>query len=885
MSGLAVVMPNTRSAFYLKKEIKTLLKGKNAVLPAMFSMEEWVNYLADKPVVSELEARLHLFGSFLAKKNAVEKPETFFGLGQILLQDFEEIIRNQKPLHLIYRELSKWEETGAAFTDFLDEDQVKILERFWAQFDADAITDAKQKFISLWRSLPVVFEHFIQTLNGLGVLTPGMAMAFASDFSPESVRVKKFNKVWFAGFGHISVSEVQMMEKFSALGMAEIFWDVEEDFLARDHMEYSRLFKRLSKSAVLKESIEKSANGKGISGTQPETELLYCSGLAGMAAAIRQMVRGKGPETALIVTDPGLIEALLQAGYEDEFPYNMSMGYPLSFTTPCQWMSRVFSASEDDGGYRKLQLAEAVQHPFFLSLFPDHQPNIPACLQANPQSASAWISDFSVWWQGLDFDQIPNAEWQFACRLLTEVLQTLEKTISEFASYEWSYQAVFQCFSGLTQQKSLAIQGSGEKGIQVMGMYESRILDFEEVMIAPAGDGNLPAGSGRNSFLSESIRRAFGLPLLAHMADDEVYRFYRFFHRSRKITLFLDQAQSSGPGRIVQQLKFSPEFQAQVSQQVFDNFRTLPKSVSFPKNEWFFQKLNRYTLDSEEKKKSLSPSSLSSLFSCHLKFFLSRCMGLESPSEASEIEMDARDFGSWVHGCVQELYRTQTMKGNWLTQKDYDEMEERWQLVEHDVWDGMRKEAESKSLNDFMIEKEIGKAMGKNYFKFMAGAEPHKWQKNEYDLPQTIIEAAGKSWKIGGRADIMLETKDEFWLIDLKTGRFDEDGKYRLNPAEPVAFEKKVLEMKEVFQMLLYAWLESRQNNRKLVKAMLFHMANPKAKLIDPIGDADRDEVFRMLQEILSGQIAALADPGTEILQTEKVAHCTYCEFSGICRR
>lgn len=888
MSELAVVLPNTRSAFYLKNEFKSLSKGKNAVLPSMFSMDEWVSYLAEDLVISELEARLILFESFKRKKNPEEKPETFFALGQVLLQDFEEIVRNQKPLALIYRELSKWEETGASFSDYLDEDQKRILERFWAQFDAAEISEAKERFISLWKSLPAVFEDFVQSLKKQKMLTSAMAYDRAAGCVPDSGRLQKIEKVFFAGFGHLSVSEIRMMETLSEAGKAEIFWDVEESWMEKKQLEYSRLFAGLSKSKILEESIRQSVRGKGQPAVQPETDIIFTGGLAGMAAAVRQLSQDKGPETALFVTDPAFVGALLQAGYEGEFPYNISLGYPVTFTTPYQWMSRIFSISEDDEQFRKVQLSESVQHPFFLSLFSDTQIVVPDCLKGNSRAVKIWLRDFSGWWKTLGFENISNPEWACAASLLAGVLLELEKLVSDFPSHEWSYQSLFQYFTSISKQKSLSIQGSAENGIQVMGMFEGRILDFEEVMIAPAGDGNLPGGAGTNTFLTENIRRAFGLPLLAHRSDDEVYRFYRFFHRSRKITLFLDQSPDSKPGRIVQQLRYGLNFKANVMQQTHAGLRKMSQSISFSKNDDFREKLLQYSTQ-DGAKKSFSTSSLFDLFSCQLRFYFSRFKGLEAATEASAIEMDPRDFGTWVHGCVQELYRLVQTPGSWLREQDYYTMKQKWSEVENEVWVKMTKAAAGKQLDDFIIEKEIGRTMAFRFFDFMAlHGEEHRWLLNEYVFPSGLIEAAGQSWRIGGRADIILETKDEIWIIDLKTGNFEVESRYRVPPADPEKLEKSILNRKEVFQMLLYAWLGTAANLKqgKTVKSMLFHMANPQATLIDSIPDgADRDEIFNAMKDIISAQIEAFHDPEKPVMQAEDRNKCLFCDFNVICQR
>jgi RecB family exonuclease len=182
--------------------------------------------------------------------------------------------------------------------------------------------------------------------------------------------------------------------------------------------------------------------------------------------------------------------------------------------------------------------------------------------------------------------------------------------------------------------------------------------------------------------------------------------------------------------------------------------------------------------------KKFSPTSLHALITCPLRFHYQKIMGLKEPDSFSRIEMGAHDFGKFVHEGIQLLLKKYGREGKNLTIADYASMEEDWDLEAPVIWDNLPDKTSIGRLTDFPIEAALGRIMAMRFFAFMKKQPGHRWLENEYDFPDLGIGHDNSWWSVSGRADIVLEFKDYFCFLDLKTGAFQEKGKLLLKTDE-----------------------------------------------------------------------------------------------------
>jgi hypothetical protein len=211
-----------------------------------------------------------------------------------------------------------------------------------------------------------------------------------------------------------------------------------------------------------------------------------------------------------------------------------------------------------------------------------------------------------------------------------------------------------------------------------------------------------------------------------------------------------------------------------------------------------------------------------------------------------------------------------------------------WPMLEEKVWNSLPNKLSNGKLSDFLIEKEVGKVMAFRFLNHMADQKRHQWLGNEISLTPLPFEAAGKSWAISGRTDLVFESEDQIWLVDLKSGGFEDNGKYILSEKKIENLKKHFVSYKELFQMVSYALIGNQRHfvGQKPVKSFLFFMADPQGKLLDPLESfEDPAPVFEKVKALYQNEIELFMDSARPILQTDDLKKCQYCDYAKICQR
>jgi ATP-dependent helicase/nuclease subunit B len=892
-----VLMPNSRGGFYLKESFKKLAKGDSVVLPKTLSLDKWVSTNWPLQIVGEQEAVFYLFQSFRRFKNPEENIEEFYPLGQNLYADFEEIIRNEVSIPHVYTALERWESTGLGFADFLDSDQKKLLANFWANFETPN-GHLTRRMVELWKAIPAVFADYERSLKNDGKCTAAMAYAgFSKELPPNSY--EDFDSVYFVGFGELTATERRLIRSLKAKIQVNLIWDFNESYLQSPQHEVNRLIQRLKRDFDLRESLEKAMENTVLP-SRPEMEIIQCQGLEGMSQLINKFALNL-PTTeriGLIILEPALVQVLAQNAGSGEFPYNISMGFPLLSTPEAvelllrmeAWNVDSNSASshskdffpgspwiKDSGNPSKI-------HPDWIHA---HHP------LKGLELLKEWLVKIQTIFPESTYDQ---QVWA----LISDAVEELWRLLQLAGEQNPTSAFVGRLAKSLFASRTLKMDGDPDRGIQVMGLYESRLLDFDWVIIAPATDALLPSSSIQNSLLPDSLRRAFGLLSRSQTCEDEMYQAWRLTHRSKKVTILVSGEADSKPSRFVDQLIYNEGFSVSQFRQDFGSSLPMPHSDEVAKNEFIRERLDRFSsVSGQPEMASFSPSSLHALMQCQLKFYYSHILKLKKPEEGAESGMDVRDFGNWVHGSIQEALHLWQKDKTGSQPANANQLIRIWNEISELIWDNQENKVSPGNLSDFFVEKEVGAVMAIRFFRNLETLKPFRWRANELKLNRAYLldsQDENRKWGVEGRADLVLELENETILLDLKTGSFSNESDYILNHTKLDGLQNKLLKNKDLFQMLMYNWVVWKNRNqggqdefRDRVRARLFYLADPKASQIDPTKNLHQPEqielVFAKLEEILDGILSELFDYKMPFRRTEEISHCQFCDFNGICQR
>lgn len=886
LMDMTIIFPNMRAAFYLKQAFIQCFPEKGIILPQARSFDQWVGNQTPEIIISETEAILRLYRSFQSLRPNGEPISSFMTLGQTILHDWEELIRNEIPIAPVYTTLERWESTGINFSDFLDEDQKRMLRHFWDQVN-DQENGVGQRMLSLWKMMPALFQHFQQQLQDEGLCTQAMAYArLAKEVAAGKLQPPGF--LVFAGFGQLTRTEIRIMRYFLQTGRAETHWDFFAHYLDEPESEISRLVGRLRRIPEFQKDIERALAQQGHP-PLARFEILQCQGLAGMAQWISHTVNNGEHEKnhGLIALEPNLASALIDHAENIENQYNFSMGFPFIHTQEFQCILGKLESMETGRSWEN-QTGKLFSDSIWENISIQTEPTWSAI-----QEPGLFFQQLTDWVKEVEECCPESPYFEQVWRLMSNTLSQYQDWLKLIPQSETDILLLRQFFELAAAQFHLPLEGKPDKGLQVMGLYESRLLDFETVILAPVQDNLLP-GKPAQSQLPDNLRRAFGLLTRSQMQEDVMYQAWRLSHRAKKVVLIYDGHAEEKPSRWLYQIQFGHQFPWTRNQQQFASLLPQPAFSPISKNQRI-QSLMSIFLGQEENlpTKSFSPSSLHSLLQCPLRFCFSHLLEWKMPESEPSFGMDMRDFGNWIHNSIQAVLKEVQSRKNGPFQPDFQELTALWLQRSSLIWDNMPQKEANGPISDFPIEFAVGNEMVNRFFAEISQWTDFEWLANEITFPKTPLQGDSAHYLVEGRADIVVRRSGKIFIIDLKTGKINKAKDFHFNPEKPEAMWNKARKEKDFFQMLVYEWL-AWKNNKKAPfstqnRASLFYLSNPRPEWVTPLENLDNEtiahRVFPLLETWMTEAITDMSRLDKPFDRTDDIQFCTYCDYAPICQR
>lgn len=882
LNGLShlVLFPNSRGAIQFLETYSSLLEGEPAILPIATSLDNWVfSHTLLEPVTQE-EAIVVLFEQFRKFRNPEEELVNFQSLGKILLDDYELIIRAGRKPEEVFGHLHAWASAGSTFADFLGEEDLVILRTFASHFEG-SLSQSRERFLSLWKAIPGILNGFEHELLDSGRCTSAMAYREVLHSIRTGKLALSFEKIWFVGFGNLSETEIQLMELLMERGKADWVWDFPAARSGPCSGEIQRLVSRLQRRANASFGSQLDSRTPVLT---PDSTEIQADSLPVLIQWIsqQQMAQNWGEETAIIALDPvvyPLLDSLQEDGAER---FQFSLGFPLAYTAQVRWLERVLNAKQSE-----LRLpADLWQDPILPeSLRLGSLPSV----SIHSAEASTFLFQLLNWLEtGIQAEPLPALVWIHIVKTLKELIRLL----APIPESEWSIE-LFRNFLGtLYNQFPLQTKSkSSSNAVQVTGLYETKVLNFKRIVVLPANEGSFPGSQQANSFLPESIRKAFRIASRADRQEDEMYQLGRLFFQAEEVWFLSLTNQESKRSRVLNQLEYSdlPLRKVPISA---SGFHQIPLPFEIEKEEAFHQFWDQYRIESPSQK-VFSPSSLHELLRCEMAFYFDRFRKIEAPESPTDLEMSPLDFGNWIHESIQFLYEQHCTPGQVISAELYKKMAAKWDEVQIHIWNGLRDKESTGDLSRYRIEQRIAAEMVQRYFRCMMAFPEHSWLKNEYEYKPVRIGTKEEAWMFGGRVDIVVETPTEIRILDLKTGGAKLPADLRaVSSRNPGFSEKKLLANKDVFQMVMYERLARLEPSfkGKTVKAGLVHLANPATEWVPPLGPIQGDSVsldayFQSFDQWILAKLESFGNPEVPVRQTDEEDFCSFCDFKAICQR
>ncbi len=964
LESVTVVFPNRRASLYFRKHLSGLI-SKPAFAPRILAIEDFFAHFSKLQVPEKLVLVAGLFESYTKVMNtnpagsdaeAIARLEDFYFWGEMLLRDFDEVDKYLIPAEQLFKDLSHQKELDSSF-DFLTEEQQTFLKEFWSHFDVNDSVN-KRRFLGVWRRLFEVYQQFRDDLRSRGFAYEGMLQRLvAEELETVANGIPPGGAVVFAGFNALTSAEEKLITYFVANFDAKVYWDLDAYYVNNKVQEAGKFFREYQEKPILGKTFRRipaNFQDKIVSGR--EIHLYGAAQPVGQAKIMSQVLKaeiekGLNPEETLIVlADEKLLMPVLHGVSGSVNNLNVTMGFPLQSTPLFSFVELLIDLqiSRKDSHFNHRQVLAILGHPYLVAadavsasakrreILKHNWVHIPASYLASTVSAHRLIfrevkqtSDaFSVslirYLQDIIADignlkTISDLDKEYALyffKLLNLLESALAKgrmtdELNDPASQVRSLKSFLRLFRQLVRSQRIPFSGEPLKGMQVMGVLETRNLDFKNVFILSLNEGAFPSTGGKGSYIPHNIRKAYGLPTLAHQDAMYSYLFYRTLQRAENVFLFYNsETDVLGQGemsRYLQQLLF--ESNLNIRKHVLHN-PVQPRSitpVSIVKDEEVLNSLIKLN-EGNAYFKGISPSALNSYIECRLQFYFRHVAKVREADEVEE-ELDARVLGNFLHDVMENFYKDLAVrKGSKLVEKEdfknsdlivgklIDQVFIRTYKLEPDrpvEYAGQR-----------LVVREIVKRFAEQIIKIDQRYAPFTIEALEKEGLTYTVKISRPPYEVivGGKIDRVDSKGDLLRIIDYKTGKdkldFESIGSL---------FSRDGKRNKAAFQTLLYALMyvnseavktgvaagkggDTTGGRQRIVPGLINRMNvfDESFEFGLQVGKQHVNDVMTMfpvfevkLQELFD----ELFDPDQPFDQTLNHDVCKLCAYSSICYR
>ncbi len=856
--------------------------------------------------------------------------DRFYFWGDMLLTDFDTIDKYLIDADMLFRNLTDIKELEADVS-YLTPAQLKILS-FWSTFgEGTTLSEEKRKFLAVWKTLGPVYREFRQRLAELGIAYNGMVQRAAAErLQRGGFRFDKPRRYVVAGFNALTECEKRLFKFLAATCRTDFYWDYDTYYKDNPEQE-AGMFVRTNvalfppRAAVTHEHFREPKQMTVVSAVSNAVQCKYAARILSELGALEPL----GKETAVVLTDENLLLPLLYALPEGIGRVNVTMGYPLKQSLAYTFVERLVELQnrrrKRGGGYTfyHADVVGILSHPYV----EESDPQLTRELQEQIVGQRRISVDAALLQRNNLLTRIFTAasDWRELSQYLLEVIAAVaqrpyegdetrrrveflaliaeEITKLRNSLEECDVELTTEVFNSLLRRhlQTLRIPYEGEplEGIQIMGILETRNLDFRNVIILSMNDDNFPGNRlGQASFIPYNLRAAYEMPTPEHHEGVYAYYFYRLIQRAERVTMLYcshaDEKSTGEPSRYIYQLGYESGFDLRRIEVGVDVNLADSETIEVPKDERVMHSLERFTDPASPA--TLSPTAFARYVACPLQFYFHSVARLKAEDELSE-EVDAPMFGLILHDAAQRLYtRIEGEEHPGQTLRAMVAAGEVERAVVGAINENHLQDADAKPEEypgDLLIVKDIVIRYLRN--GVMAWDAAHDafavWGLERDVACRFPFEAGGltREVKFAGRAD-RIDSLDDGTLrvVDYKTGRdhLEFDG------VESLFTGKGRHRMANVLQTLLYAMILSRSEGRDAVPALYYvrNMHRPDySPLLDDKELGVRGGYFSLYRErfgeLLRTQLEALYDPAIPFRQCEDADTCRYCDFNAICKR
>lgn len=940
LAHTAVVFPNKRAGLffneYLAQESDSPIWS-----PAYVSISELFRSLSPWEVGDPVKLVCELYKIFRRETQSTETLDDFYFWGEMLISDFDDADKNKVDTDKLFSNLQDLRNIMDDYT-FIDDEQEEAIRQFFQNFSIERRTALKERFISLWDVLGNIYKGFRESLASQNIAYEGMMYRHVI----EHLDVDKlpYEKYVFVGFNVLNKVEHTLFTQLRDAGKAVFYWDYDEFYRRENRQavtheagEFIRRNLRDFPSPLPDELFNNLSKPKEVHYIASSTENAQARYLPQW---IRNNLTTPEKETAVVLCNEALLQPVLHSLPAEVKHVNITMGFPLSQTPVYSFLIALLELHTHgfnfkSGRYTFQSVVTLLKHPytrqltgqaellekeltgnnrfyplpgelgkdeFLTRLFTPLSGNLNLCIRLSEtlqQVAGIYQTNTSGTGDTDAFSQLYRESLFKAYTTINRFRTLIEE--DELTVQPETFRRLLVKVLSAT---NIPFHGEPAIGMQVMGVLETRNLDFRHLVLLSVNEGQLPKSGGDSSFIPYNLRKAFGMTTIEHKIAVYAYYFYRLLQRAERITLMYNTS-SDGLNRGEWNrfmLQFLIEWPHPITRQFLEAGQS-PQGTSpitVEKTPDVMRRMQSLFDVRANPKAKFSPSALNYYLDCPLKFYYRYVAGLSAPDEVSA-EIDSATFGSIFHYAAEHIYKDLTTHGK-VIHKEALETLLRNEVKLQDYVDAAFKELffhvpqnEKPEYNGVQL---INSAVIARYLKQLLQNDlryaPFTFVASEIEVDEPIDIQTPKGViksRIGGIIDRMDSKDGTLRIVDYKTG-----GDADTPPNVESLFVPDKKRSNYVFQTFLYAAILCRkQPTMKIAPALLYiHRAatetySPVIQMGEPRKPKEAVEDFsnyeKEYRERLQGLLEEIFHPEKSFTQTETIEKCAYCDFKALCRR
>ena len=966
-SDITFVMPNKRSAMFLKKYVRECM-GSVAMMPRFMTVRTFLSLFSERPEGESMALLFSLYDAYrnvlgrLGRGASTREFDSFVFWGDMMLSDFDDIDKSLVDAAELFKNIKDIKEIQA---DFLDERQKEVVRRIWGesrlttqieQFwihlaDGNTKEGMGAKFLYLWEILSDIYAEFNRLIKKAGISTVGLQYRNGVDAIKKlsADELSADSHFAFVGFNDLSTAEALIFDRMKDLHTASFFWDTAPLTLFGKDTDMPTPLKRLKnlvKHFPMPEGFELKPNPQ-----RPQVEVFSVPSNAGQAKVIDRILRdwlekgyfekGNPINTAIVIPDQSLLLPTLLSIPEEVESVNITMGLPYRTTTFATLLHSIISmqlrARRIHGIYHFYfeDVVSVLQHPHIQMVAHEdadklvkhisdgHVYNLPATDIAsivpalakifvplheldNAHETAEYLDNLLVWLGNKLALCNPDAESYEvnAIEFFRQEIKHLVELVDEH-SVEMSDRTFLHLFEKLFNSRPLALSGKPLQGLQVLGVLETRTLDFDNVIILSMNDGVFPRKQYAKTMIPNNLRCGYGLPDFDSLEWTYAYCFYRLVARAKNVALLYDsRTEGKGKGersRYITQLKHLMPGVDVAERQI--NYGAEPSELHtfcVEKTPAVMAELRQFMPGG---RLHVSAAALKEYLKCPFSFYLKYVRSMRGNDEMVDY-LTSADYGTLVHNTIQSLF--EPYENQVIDRAVYD----RWlepdnTLIEDTATEELikiRNNPKESTKADLNAEGTIAVQaittivradLEAERDKYCPGSSTFTFDENEKKV-STIKK--GTEWKIDDELSINFYMSidrvdkidnDTLRFIDFKTGNEDTSFKEIDSLLSRTSFSKQ-----GAFQLLTYceAYLSLVDESKDIVPYI--HPMRVLAKKL-PLPDMKWGNTpidsYKAIRNDFRPRLHALLheifDARGSFGQCEKDDSCEYCNFASLCGR